>query len=184
MLYADIERIDSMAVKKGGRGGSTVSAVYDIAKPIADSLGLKIWDVVFEKEGAMWYLRVFIDRQDGAVSMDDCENMTRPLSKALDDADPIEQNYMLEVGSPGLGRELRRPEHFEEFLECPVRIRYIRETDGKKEFIAILKGYSKDTVSVTAEEGDIEVKLSDTAFIRLFDDDPDELFGDDDNDDE
>lgn len=179
MLYALIERIDPMAGKKGGKGGNTAAAVWDIAKPIADGLGLKIWDVVFEKEGAMWYLRVFIDKEDGAVDMDDCENMTRPLSKALDETDPIEQNYMLEVGSPGLGRELRRPEHFEEFLECPVRIRYIRETDGKKEFIAILKGYTKDTVSVVAEEGDMEVKISDTAFIRLYDDDPDELFNDD-----
>ncbi len=164
-----------MAVKKGG---STAAAVYEIAKPIADGLGLKIWDVTFDKEGSLWYLRVFIDRQDGAVDMDDCENMTRPLSKALDEADPIEQNYMLEVGSPGLGRELRRPEHFEEYLECPVKIRYIRETGGQKEFIAVLKGYTKDTISVVTEEGDKEIKISDTAFIKLFDDDIDELFPD------
>ena len=161
------------------KGGNTVSAVYELAKPIADSLGLKIWDVVFEKEGAMWYLRVLIDK-DGGLSMDDCEAMTRPLSKALDEADPIEQNYMLEVGSPGLGRELKKKEHFEEFLECPVRIRYIRETDGKKEFIAILKGFNDGTVSVVTEEGDKDIKLSDTAFIRLYDDDTDELFGEDD----
>ena len=165
-----------MASKKGG---NTVAKVYELAKPIADSLGLRIWDVVFEKEGALWYLRVFIDK-DGGLSMEDCENMTRPLSKALDEADPIEQNYMLEVGSPGLGRELKRQEHFEEFLECPVKIRYIRETDGKKEFIAILKGCTKDTVSVITEEGELEIKLSDTAFIRLYDDDPDELFAEDD----
>lgn len=162
----------------GKKGGNTAAAVYEIAKPIADGLGLKIWDVTFDKEGSLWYLRVFIDRFDGGVSMEDCENMTRPLSEALDKADPIEQNYMLEVGSPGLGRELKRPEHFEEFLECPVRIRYIRETDGQKEFIAILKGYTKDAVSVVTEEGDREIKLSDTAFVRLYDDDPDELFGD------
>ncbi|MGN0675072.1 MAG: ribosome maturation factor RimP [Oscillospiraceae bacterium] len=162
----------------GKKGGNTVAKVYDIAKPIADSLGLKIWDVAFEKEGALWYLRVYIDKIDGALDMEDCEAMTRPLSKALDEADPIEQSYMLEVGSPGLGRELKKPEHFEEFLECPVRIRYIRETDGQKEFIAILKGYTKDTVSVITEEGDKEIQIADTAFIRLFDDDPDELFAD------
>lgn len=163
----------------GKKGGNTVARVYDIAKPIADGLGLKIWDVVFEKEGTMWYLKVLIDKVDGVLDMDDCEAMTRPLSKALDEADPIEQNYMLEVGSPGLGRELKKPEHFEEFLECPVKIRYIREIDGTKEFIAILKGYTKDTVSVITEEGDKEINISDTAFIRLFDDDTDELFADD-----
>ncbi len=168
----------------GKKGGNTVAKVYDIAKPIADSLGLKIWDVTFEKEGAMWFLKVLIDKIDGVLDMDDCEAMTRPLSKALDEADPIEQNYMLEVGSPGLGRDLRKPEHFEEFLECPVRIRYIRETDGQKEFIAILKGYNKDTVSVITEQGDKEIAISDTAFIRLFDDDDDELFADDGDDEE
>ncbi|MDE6710595.1 MAG: ribosome maturation factor RimP [Oscillospiraceae bacterium] len=163
----------------GKKGGNTAAAVYEIAKPIADGLNLKIWDVSFDKEGAMWYLRVLIEKEDGAVDMDDCEAMTRPLSKALDEADPIEQNYMLEVGSPGLGRQLRRSEHFEEFLECPVRIRYIREIDSMKEFIAILKGYNKDSISVITEEGDREIKLSDTAFVKLFDDDDDELFKDD-----
>ena len=161
-----------------------MAKVYDIAKPIADSLGLKIWDVTFEKEGAMWFLKVLIDKIDGALDMDDCEAMTRPLSKALDEADPIEQNYMLEVGSPGLGRDLKKPEHFEEFLECPVRIRYIRETDGQKEFIAILKGYDKDSISVITEEGDKEIAIAETAFIRLFDDDDDELFADDGDDEE
>lgn len=163
----------------GKKGGNTVAKVYEIAKPIADSLGLKIWDIVFEKEGAMWFLKVLIDKIDGALDMDDCEAMTRPLSKALDEADPIEQNYMLEVGSPGLGRDLKKPKHFEEFLECPVRIRYIRETDGQKEFIAVLKGYTKDTISVITEDGDKEINLSETAFVRLFDDDDDELFADD-----
>lgn len=162
----------------GKKGGNTAAAVYEIAKPIADGLGLRIWDVSFEKEGAMWYLRVLIEK-DGGVDMNDCEAMTRPLSKALDEADPIEQNYMLEVGSPGLGRQLKRPEHFEEFLECPVKIRYIRETNGVKEFIAVLKGYDKDSISVVTEEGEKEIALSDTAFVRLFDDDDDELFKDD-----
>ncbi|MCM1328460.1 MAG: ribosome maturation factor RimP [Ruminococcus sp.] len=155
----------------GKKGGNTAALVYEMAKPIADSLNLKIWDVAFEKEGAMWYLRVLIERADGAVDMDDCEAMTRPLSEALDKADPIEQSYMLEVGSPGLGRQLRRPEHFAEYLECPVRIRYIRETDGEKEFIAVLKGYNKDSISVVTEKGDREIKLSDTAFVKLYDDD-------------
>lgn len=160
----------------GKKGGNTAALVYETAKPIADGLNLKIWDVTFEKEGAMWYLRVLIEREDGSVDMDDCEAMTRPLSEALDKADPIEQSYMLEVGSPGLGRQLRRPEHFEEYLECPVRIRYIRETEGEKEFIAVLKGYNKDSISVVTEKGDREIKLSDTAFVKLYDDDDGELF--------
>ena len=153
-----------MAGKKGGKGGSTVSRVFDIAKPIADELGLTIWDVTFDKEGSMRYLRVLIEKPDGYVDMDDCEAMTRPLSKALDDEDPIDEQYMLEVGSPGLGRELKREEHFLEYLECPLRIRYIREKDD-------------GSITVETEDGTKKVIISETAFIKLYDDEelPDEF---------
>ncbi|MGN0666402.1 MAG: ribosome maturation factor RimP [Huintestinicola sp.] len=163
----------------GKKGGNTTATVYSLAKPIADELGLSIWDVTFDKEGSLWYLRVLIDKPGGYVDMDDCEAMTRPLSKVLDEKDPIEESYMLEVGSPGLGRVLRRPEHFEEYIDCPLRIRYIREKDGVKEFIAVLTAYNKDTgvISVETEQGPAEVAISDTAFIRLYDDEdlPDEF---------
>lgn len=172
-----------MAVKKGGKGGNTVSAVFEIAKPIADSLGLTIWDITYEKEGALRYLRVLIEKPDGFIDMDDCEAMTRPLSAALDEKDPIDEQYMLEVGSPGLGRELKRQEHFERFLECPLRIRYIREKDGIKEFIAVLTAYNRESGSITVEteRGTEEIILSETAFIKLYDDEelPDEFYSDD-----
>lgn len=160
-----------MSGKNKGRGGNTVSVVWKLAKPIADSLGLSIWDVVFEKEGSLKYLRVFIEKPEG-VDMDDCEAMTRPLSEALDRADPIDEQYILEVGSPGLGRLLRRDEHFERFLDCPVRVRYIREKDGVKEFIAVMTAYNKESGVITAEteRGTEEINISDTAFIKLYDD--------------
>lgn len=172
-----------MAGKKGGRGGSTAARVYEIAKPIADGLGLSIWDVTFDKEGSMHYLRVLIEKPGGYVDMDDCEAMTRPLSKALDEEDPIDGQYMLEVGSPGLGRELKKEAHFLEYIDCPLRIRYIREKDGVKEFIAVLTAYNKDSGSITVEteDGTKEVLISETAFIRLYDDEelPDEFCGED-----
>lgn len=156
----------------GKKGGNTVARVYDIAKPFADELGLTIWDVVYEKEGSYFYLRVFIEKPDG-VEMSDCEELSRKLSKALDEADPIDDSYILEVGSPGLGRILKKPEHFEEFIDCPVRIRYIRETDGQKEFIAVMTAYSREdnTISVVAQnDEELTVKLSETAFVKLCDD--------------
>ena len=72
-----------------GKGGSTVEAVWEIAAPIAESLGLRLWDVRFLKEGATWYLRIFIDK-DGGVSIDDCVDMSHAVDKPLDDADPID----------------------------------------------------------------------------------------------
>ena len=70
---------------------STVEVVYELAKPIADSLGLNIWDIRFLKEGAGWYLRIFIDKLEG-VTIEDCENMSRAIDEPLDKADPIDQN--------------------------------------------------------------------------------------------
>ena len=85
--------------------GATEKKVYDLIKPITDELGYYLWDVSYVKEGAMWYLRVFIDRDEG-ITIDDCEKVTEPVNKILDEADPIAQSYMLEVGSAGLEREL------------------------------------------------------------------------------
>ena len=92
--------------------GGTEQKVYDLIKPITDELGYYLWDVCYEKEGAMWYLRVFIDQDEG-ITIADCERANAPISDILDEKDPIAQSYMLEVGSAGLERELVKEEHFE-----------------------------------------------------------------------
>lgn len=144
---------------------STVEKAYELAKPLAESLGVSIWDVVFEKEGASWYLRIFIDKDDG-INIDDCEAFSRPFNKILDEKDFIDQSYIFEVGSPGIGRELKRPEHFEKYIGSPVRARLIRAADGLKEIIGLLKEYNKDSILIDEKE----IKLSDTAFVKLYDD--------------
>lgn len=144
---------------------STVEKAYELAKPLAESLGVSIWDVVFEKEGASWYLRIFIDKDDG-INIDDCEAFSRPFNKILDEKDFIDQSYIFEVGSPGIGRELKRPEHFEKYIGSPVRVRLIRAADGLKEIIGLLKEYNKDSILIDEKE----IKLSDTAFVKLYDD--------------
>lgn len=144
---------------------STVEKAYELAKPLAESLGVSIWDVVFEKEGASWYLRIFIDKDEG-INIDDCEAFSRPFNKILDEKDFVDQSYIFEVGSPGIGRELKRPEHFEKYIGSPVRVRLIRAADGLKEIIGLLKEYNKDSILVDEKE----IKLSDTAFVKLYDD--------------
>lgn len=144
---------------------NTVAKTYDLALPVAKELGLELWDVVFEKEGASWYLRVFIDKENG-VEMDDCEAFTRIFNKILDDEDYIEQSYIFEVGSPGVGRLLRKPEHFEKYIGQEVRVHLIRATDGIKEVVGNLEKYSKECINVDGKE----IKLSEVAFVRLNDD--------------
>lgn len=138
---------------KGARAEGGVAAVCrEIAQPFADQLGLSIWDVRFVKEGADWYLRVIIDKPDG-VDINDCVDMTHLLSPALDKADPIAQSYCLEVMSPGVERELTRPEHFEAFEGMPVTVRLIRpDESGQREFVGILLGAPDGNVAIQTED--------------------------------
>lgn len=153
----------------GKKSGNTTQVVWELAKPLADSLGLELWDVRFEKEGADWYLRVFIDKE-GGVSIDDCEALSRPLNTILDETDPIEAAYIFEVGSPGLGRELRKPEHFEKFLGDEIRLKLYRALNGRKEITGILKAYDKSGITVEVDGTDNVIEFSGCAYIRLNDD--------------
>lgn len=157
-----------MSVKKSG---NTVDKVYELAKPLADELGIDIWDIRYEKEGSNWYLRVFIDKE-GGVFIEDCEALSRPLNKLLDETDPISQSYIFEVCSTGLGRELKKPEHFEKFIGSEVKVRLIRAVDNIKEFIGILLEYNKDAITLQIDEETTgEFKLSECAYVKLNDDD-------------
>ena len=88
-------------------GGNTAQRVEALVRPTVEGMGLRLWDVVFEKEGPDWYLRVLIDK-DGTMDTDTCAEVSHALDPILDEADPIDQSYYLEVGSPGLGRKLTR----------------------------------------------------------------------------
>lgn len=153
------------------KGLNTVAVVTQLAAPVAQALSLVLWDVRFEKEGSSWFLRIFIDK-DGGVTIDDCENMSRGIDKLLDEADPIEQSYFLEVSSPGLGRELRKDWHFERFLGREVRVRFIRPLeDGSRDLTARLTGFEKGAVTVEKQDSTpFSFELKDTAFVKLNDD--------------
>lgn len=153
-----------MKIKKNG---STELKVKEIAQPIADELGLTIWDVSYVKEGAEWYLRVFIDKEDG-IDLDDCEAMTRPLNEKLDELDPVSGSYILEVGSAGLERELVRESHFEACIGLDVRVHLIIAADGVKDYVGTLAGYDKNSVKITVDGEEKEVPLSEAAYIKLY----------------
>lgn len=165
-------------------GGNTVATVTKIVKPIAEQLGLILWDVRFVKEGASWYLRIFIDKE-GGVTLDDCETMSRAINDPLDEADPISQAYFLEVSSPGIERELTRPEHFEAMKGRDVAVNLYRPTaDGEKEIIAELVGLSGDAIVLADLDGvQFEINKKDAVSVKLydcedFDDTQDDIFDD------
>ncbi len=153
-----------------GRDSRTVTVCRALAHPFADQLGLTLWDVRFVKEGATWYLRYLIDK-DGGVSIDDCVALSRLINPVLDEADPIAQSYCLEVMSPGVERELTRPEHFEAYLGCAVTVRLIRPRDGIREFAGILTAHTPDgTLTLADENGETRTfEKKDIALVRVID---------------
>ena len=141
-----------MAEKQQAPKGNTVAVCRALAEPFAEELGLILWDVRFVKEGSQWYLRYLIDK-DGGVTIEDCAALSRLINPVLDEQDPISQAYCLEVMSPGIERELTRPEHFEAYLECAIVVRLIRPLDGEREFAGILTAYDEDgTVHIVTED--------------------------------
>lgn len=134
--------------------------------PIADANGVEIYDVEYVKEGADWYLRAYIDKE-GGVNIQDCENVSRALSDALDKEDFIEDAYILEVSSPGLGRTLKKDKHLEKSLGMGVEVKTYKPIDKCKEFAGVLKAYDGDSITVETESGEMKFAKTDVALIRL-----------------
>ncbi len=133
---------------KNGQNKSISEIIYPIAKPIAENLGLEIWDIKLVKEGPNQYLRIFIDSKNG-VTLEDCENVSHALDSPLDELDPIPDSYFLEVCSPGIERELSKDEHLEKFTGHNIKIRLIRANeDNKKEICGILKSFDKHSIEI------------------------------------
>lgn len=153
------------------KGGVTVSKVWELCEPIVKDFGLSLWDVRYEKEGADWYLRIFIDKE-GGVDITDCEKVSRAINTPLDELDPIENAYCLEVCSPGIERELVRDEHFTQFIGADIMVRMRRPIEGiGKDFCGVLKGYDDGMVTIADHSGENEVTINkkDAAWIKLDD---------------
>ena len=140
----------------------------ELASPVIAERGCTLWDVEYVKEAGTWYLRVLLDKE-GGVDILDCEAVSRRLSDLLDEADPIEGSYTLEVGSAGAERALKRPGDFQRYLGSPVLVKLYRNQDGRKEFPGVLTGYDEATGDVTITVGKQEMTFAkkDIALVRL-----------------
>lgn len=139
----------------------------EILIPITEEYGYELVDVEYVKEGGTWYLRAYIDKP-GGISIDDCEAVSRRLSDILDEKDFIDDSYIMEVSSPGLGRPLKKEKDFKRSLGEEVEVRTYRMIDKQKEFTGILKAYDKDSVTVAFQDGtERKFDKGDIALIRL-----------------
>ena len=121
-----------------------------MAEPVAAKRGCDIWDVEYVKEAGQWFLRVYVDKGDGPVSIDDCEGISRELDKMLDEADPIAESYVFEVSSAGAERQLKRESDFERFMGSEAEVRLYKPENGVKAFVGRLCGY---------DSGDVELEI-------------------------
>lgn len=131
-------------------GKNVVKIVREAILPTVEELGYELWDVEFVKEGSEWYLRITIDSEEG-ITINDCEKVHRAIDPILDEVDPIEQAYHLEVSSPGIERELKTEEHMRACLGWDVEVRFYAPVDGKKSVTGILS--DADKASVTLDIG-------------------------------
>ena len=120
--------------------------------PILEKYEFELVDVEYVKEAGTWYLRAYIDKP-GGIAINDCEVVSRELSDLLDQKDFIDDSYILEVSSPGLGRPLKKERDFARSIGAEVEIRTYRMVEGRKEFTGVLEEYDSESVTVSYEDG-------------------------------
>ena len=139
----------------------------DLITPIVEENGFELVDVEYVKEGGNWYLRAYIDK-DGGITVDDCEKVSRVFSDRLDEEDFIEDSYIMEVSSPGLGRPLKKEKDFARSMGKKLEIRTFRAFDREKEFYGILTAYDDNSVTIEEEDGTSRTfQKPDLALVRL-----------------
>ena len=131
---------------------NTATTVRNLISDTVNNRGYMLWDVEYVKIATEWHLIITIDKEDG-ITIDDCEKVHRAVDVLLDEADPIENSYRLEVSSPGIERELKNDEHILFCIGMPVEARLFAPKDGKKNVCGTLSSYNNGKVEIEGEEG-------------------------------
>ncbi|MEE1114073.1 MAG: ribosome maturation factor RimP [Eubacterium sp.] len=138
-----------------------------LLQPILDELNFELVDVEYVREAGTWYLRAYCDKE-GGINVDDCEVISRAFGEKLDEEDFIEDSYILEVSSPGLGRPLKKERDYVRAKGQRLEIRTFRSINREKEFYGVLKDWNKETVTITDDNGADQVfERSNIALIRM-----------------
>ena len=149
------------------KASNTELKVLPLLEPIVEANNLELVDLEFVKEGVNWYLRVYIDK-DGGVNIDDCEAVSRALEAKLDEKDPIEQAYILEVSSPGIDRPLKKESDFVKYQGEIIDVKLYKAQDGSKQFQGKLLGLENGVLSIEEEKGNVVTfEYKDVASVRL-----------------
>lgn len=131
------------------KNDALVTQIYEMVKPIADELNYEIYHVEYVKENGEYYLRIYIEKE-GGITLNDCEALSRRVSDIMDEKDPIEEAYFLEVSSPGLNRNLFTESHYKRFVGREIMVKLTKAIDGKKNIKGILKEVNEENIIVEA----------------------------------
>ncbi len=138
-----------------------------LLEPILTANHFELYDVEYVKEGGSWYLRAYIDKENG-ITVDDCVLVSRALSDLLDQNDFISDSYILEVSSPGLGRQLKKDKHFERSLGEEVEVKLYKALNKKKEYAGLLKAFDAVNITLEFEDGTVmDIPRTSIAVVRL-----------------
>lgn len=130
--------------KENARPAKNIAGrVKELLEDTVNSLGYVLWDVEYVKEGAEWFLRITLDSEEG-ININDCEKVHMAISPMLDEADPIEGSYRLEVSSPGIERDLKNSMHYKACIGWDVEVRLFTAYEGRKVIKGILSGYDEE----------------------------------------
>lgn len=140
--------------------------VTQLALPVVEQEGCSLWDVEYVREAGTWFLRVYIDKE-GGVGIEDCERISRALDPILDEADPIPDSYVFEVGSAGIERELKRPSDFERYMGSEVELRLYQPHEGSKVFVGTLSAYNDGAVTISSGGREMSFTKAQTAQVKL-----------------
>ncbi len=141
--------------------------VLEMSKPVAEENGCYVYDVEYLKEGKSRTLRIFVDKENGGISLDECETISRRMSDLLDESDPVKENYMLEVSSPGIERRLSQDWHFEKYMGETVDIGLYKAIDGSKQLSGRLVAYADEKITVETDNGKLSIMKSETTGVKL-----------------
>ena len=140
--------------------------VEKLVKPKIEQLGYKLYDVQYAKEGKDYFLRIFIDKEDG-IDLNDCEKVNDGINEILDEADYIKEQYFLEVSSPGIERILRKDEHLTDAIGQEIELNLFKPIDGNKQYIGILQEFDSDNIKMLIEDQEKTIDRKNISLMKL-----------------
>ncbi len=137
-------------------------------KPIIEDIGYKLYDVQYAKEGKDYFLRIFIEKENGDIDLNDCETVNNAITDVLDEEDYIKEQYFLEVSSTGVEKIIRKERHLEENIGNIITVKLFKPVDSVKEFIGKLISFNDEVINLELEDANIEIERKNISLIKKY----------------